>query len=218
MLSQPGFGNLRRSLPKWLWSAVVVLVGMHIAASIVHFRITGLPCHTRELFDLEENESFGQYFMTMILLFAGLLVLYHARRLREQDRATGILWLMLGVGFCVLSVEKVAGVHQIISSWAPVSWTALGATVAVLVGIAYVPFLLRLPASTRNLFIAAGALYLAGSIGIDFAAKWLPGTAVYDPCFDRMASLGIGLTTAIENAMEMSGMVLFINAMINIEA
>lgn len=218
MLSQPGFGQLRRSLPKWLWAIAALLVVSHVVFMIVHYRITEIPCGLRELFDLEENESLGGFFTTLILMFAGLLVLYHARQSHEENRAIRILWLMLGIGFFFLSIVNIVGLHRIMSALPDVSWTVLATPVAVLVGTAYIPFLLRLPASTRNRFIAAGAIYLAGSIGIDFATEWFPDGAAYDQCMDRIATLGYGLTTAIENALEMSGVILFINTMLKIEA
>jgi hypothetical protein len=218
MLSQLGLEHLKRRLPIWLWSIVAVLVAAHIVTMIINFRVVELPCHVRELFDLEENESFPGLFTSLILIFAGLTVLYHARQLREEGRAMRFLWQLLGIGFCLLAVEKFIGLHRKFGFLIGIPRQALAAGAAVLVGLAYIPFLLRLPARTRNLFVIAGAIYLAGAIGFDFATGWFPNVAAYDACGDRLVTLGYRLTAAVETGMEMSGVVLFIQAMLKLDA
>lgn len=217
MLSRLGLDHLRRALPIWLWSIVAVLVAAHIVAMIIHFRVVELPCHVREVFDLEENESFAGLFTSLILIFAGLTVLYHARQLPEEGRGMRVLWRLLGIGFCLLAIEKFIGLHRKFGFLIGIPRTVLAVGAAVLVGLAYIPFLARLPAATRNLFVVAGAIYLAGAIGFDFATGWFPVITARDWCGDQIVTLGYRLTAAVETGLEMSGVVLFIQAMLKLE-
>lgn len=218
MLTRLGLATLKRWLPIWLWSIVAVLVALHLIAMVIHFRFVELDCHVRELFDLEENESFAGYFTAMILIFAGLSVLYHAREARAEGRYMRVLWVLLGIALCLLSLEKFLGLHRKFGELIDLPWIALGVPVAIVIAIAYVPFLIRLPATVRNLFILAGALFLIGSIGVDFATGWFPEMAARDPCGDHIVTFGYRVTAAIETGLEMSGIVLFIQAMLKLEA
>ncbi|MDP2620360.1 MAG: hypothetical protein Q8P46_09315 [Hyphomicrobiales bacterium] len=217
MLSRLGLEHIERRLPIWLWATVAVLVAAHIVAMIIHFRVAELSCHVRELFDLEENESFAGLFTTLILIFAGLSVLYHARQLREERLFIRFLWRLLGIGFCLLAIEKFIALHRKFGALVDVSWPAVAVGAALIVAIAYIPFLARLPAKTRILFLVAGAIYVIGSIGIDFSTEWFPESGAHDACGDPIVTLGYRLTAAIEAGLEMSGVVLFIQAMLKLK-
>ena len=59
------------------------------------------------IFDLDEEESFGTWFSSGILFMAAALLLHQARVLRAQGEDWSRWWLVLGIGFCVLSIDEV---------------------------------------------------------------------------------------------------------------
>ena len=65
----------------------------------------------------------------------------------------------------------------------------------------FVPFLLSLPAATRNVFVAAGCLYVVGAVGVEMIGDPMDAdTMMYN------------LTTVVEEGMEMGGVILFLAA------
>src|SRR5690606_13384436 len=87
------------------------------------------------------------------------------------------------------------------------SWTIPGAVVAAFVGGSFLPFLQHLPRRTSRLFIAAGALYLGGAIGIELATEPMAE-------LDLLDTLEYNLTTVAEEALEMAGVILFLHALL----
>jgi len=67
-------------------------------------------------FDLDEEESFGTWFNSGLLLVAAVLLIQQARILRAQGAAWQRWWLILGIGFCVLSMDEIAGMHEWVNS------------------------------------------------------------------------------------------------------
>ena len=83
-----------------------------------------------------------------------------ARILRAQGAAWQRWWLILGIGFCVLSMDEIAGMHEWVNSMlGDTPWTVIGAPIFALVGLAYIPFLWHHRWRTGVLFLLAGAIY-----------------------------------------------------------
>jgi hypothetical protein len=72
-------------------------------------------------------------------------------------------------------------------------------------GLVYVPFLKRLPKQTRNLFMAAGVIYVGGAVGCEMiGALIVERSGLWSPAF--------ALEVLVEETLEMSGIALFIYA------
>jgi hypothetical protein len=90
------------------------------------------------------------------------------------------------------------------------SWVVLGAAVVLIVGIAYLGFLRALPARTRNWVLVAAFLYVGGALGLELVEGFYA---------DRLGKVysrsGLQIVlTHIEEAMEMSGTVTFLYAVL----
>ena len=194
-------------LPIKLTIIMLVLAACHTAVMVVHYSITELPWLFRELLDLDEEQSFGTWFTVVILLFAARLLLLQARRLRKAKLPRHMAWRILGLGFCFLSLDEVVGLHETLNTLTDFSWTLPGAVVAAIVGFIYIPFLNHLPSRTRLLFILSGAIYVGAAVGIESATDW------YDD-EDLLDTLEYNLTTVVEEALEMTGVILFIHAIL----
>lgn len=116
--------------------------------------------------------------------------------------------MFFAIGFHILSIDEVVGLHEYVNTLTEdTTWTTYGAIIVLIIGLANLPFLARLPSRTRNLFIIAGAIYVGGALGVERATDW------YDE-HDLMNTLAYNLWTAVEECMEMSGIVLFIFALL----
>lgn len=157
-----------------------------------------------EFFDLDEEESFGTWFSTLLLLAAGQLTLLHSRAVAHQLRGQYHYWRWLAIGFHLLSIDELVGFHEFINTVVKEThWTSYGLAVTLVVGAAYVPFLWTLPWRIRWLFIASGFIYIGGAVGVEW------GTIYYEET-DQLNTLAYNLWNALEEAMEMAGIILFI--------
>lgn len=186
---------------------VAILVVCHVAVMVVHYRVYALSSLFRDLFDLDEEQSFGTWFSAGILLLAGVVLLLYARSLKQEGTVGHRYWSFLGLGFCLLSLDEVVGLHETLNTISDIPWTLPGGAAAVMVGLLYLPFIVSLPARTRWLFLLGGAIYLGGAVGVERATDWYADEGL-------LSTLEYNLTTALEEAMEMLGVVIFIHALV----
>lgn len=159
-------------------------------------------------FDLDEEEALGTWFSTLILFLAGLLSLFQARYPATRANRWHPCWWLLGIGFCLLSLDEVAGFHEFVNTVVEFThWTTFGAALVLVVGVLLIPFLRTLPRETMLLFLAAGAIYVGGAIGVEWATIWYQEN-------DRLDTLGYNLWNGLEEFMEMVGIILYIYALL----
>jgi hypothetical protein len=199
-------GSARR-LALRLAAIASALGALHVAVMLVNYEIAEIPWEVRQLFDLDEEQSFGTWFSVVILLLAACILLLHAREARKKGDSWHPWWRALGLGFMLLSMDELVGIHESFNTVSALNWTIPGAFLAVATAAAFLPFLRHLPRRTAALFVCAGGIYLAGAIGIEAAT--LPMEAL-----DRLDTLAYNLTTALEELLEMSGAILFIYALL----
>jgi hypothetical protein len=84
------------------------------------------------------------------------------------------------------------------------AWVVPGVVLALVVGLAFVRFVVRLPPGTRRLVVAAAAMYLTGAVALEAV-----GGIVLEAQGHRAVYL---LITAAEEGLEMAGSVLLLYA------
>jgi hypothetical protein len=202
-----------RRVATTLGIVALALVIVHIVAMQIIFNGQlsfadrhGIEYWHLSVLDLDEEESFGTWFSSGILFFAGLLLLGRARVLRASGgRAVG--WLTLGFGFLFLSMDEVVALHELVNTlMEDTEWTLIGFPILIAVGVGFIPFLRGLPRRTALLFIVAGAIYGGGAVGVEHFTD------------DAVNSLHYNMWTALEEGMEMGGVILFIFALLDFRA
>jgi hypothetical protein len=137
---------------------------------------------------------------------------------RQQDRFT-MHWRLLSLVFLYLSLDEAGRLHE--RAIVPLrtafgltgllyhSWVLLAIPLVVILGIAYLKFLLHLPPGTRRLFLLAGAVYIGGAVGVEMVEGY----------YDELQG-GVGdrdflfsLFVAVEEGFEMLGIIIFIHAL-----
>jgi hypothetical protein len=192
-----------------LAGVAAILLAAHVMIMVINYRLVEVPWLIQQLFDLDEEQSFGTWFSVVILLFSGFLLLIHAREQRAAGNRWHSRWTLLGYGFLLLSLDELVGLHETLNTAMAkdLSWVVPGAGAAALVGSAFIPFLRGLPGRTALLFLGAGALYLAGALGVESATEPMEYLGLLD-------TLAYNLTTALEEALEMAGVILFLHALL----
>ena len=101
-----------------------------------------------------------------------------------------------------LSMDEIAGLHETVNSLIDFSWTIPGGILAALFDLAYLRFLLHLPSRTRWLFLLSGIIFVTGAVVVERSTDW------YDD-EDLLNTLPYNLWNALEEGLEMGGVVLF---------
>ncbi len=197
-----------RPLAPRLGIAAAVLAVAHVVAVTLFFG-GHLDCDYWQiaLFDLDAEEGLGTWLSAVILLVAGQLLLDQARWEQARKGPLARHWQVLGLGFHLLSLDEVAGLHEYLNtSLGDTSWTGVGAVGAGLVFVAFVPFLRRLEPRARAQFLIAGFVYLGGALGVERATDGYADA-------DQLNSLAYNLWNVVEEGMEMGGIIGFIHAL-----
>ena len=187
---------------------VLVLLTCHAVLVFYHYKVEPLPSLLLQLFDVDQENNLPTWYSGFLLMVAAALLGLLASKRREQQDRWAPMWLTLAIGFLLMSLDEVAGVHESINSVIIPTWAYGGAVVVLALGALFIPFLRSLPPRTRNLFMIAGTIYLSGAVALEF-----PGNEMVASGYEK--TLGYALMTLLEEALEMCGVVLFIRALID---
>ena len=172
-------------------AAALVLVSIHVGLYVYNYQSEELPWLLLQLFDLDEENNIPTWFSSFLLLNNAFFLYVFSTK--EAIAKKGH-WRFLAFAFLLLALDEVAGLHESFNSSVDVNWAIPGAIVVLLVGLAYVPFLLSVKRPLALKFILAGALYVSGVIIIELLSE--------DMDSDTLAYC---LAVAVEEGLEMIG-------------
>lgn len=171
-----------------------------------------------QYFNFNVEGNIPTFFSAMLLLTASALLLVIAFQHRGTDHAK--YWWVLGSVFLFMAMDESAQIHEGVTrlvylvtrtaqlpgyflyAWVmPYSLVVLGA------GLFFFNFLLKLPFLIRNLFVAAGGLYIAGALGLEMLEGHYNIVYGYDNVYSS-------IFCTVEELLEMSGVILFIYALL----
>ncbi len=205
-----------RRLSRLLVALVAGLVIVHIGLQFVHFRLHPLPHGLMRLIDLDEENNIPSWYSWSALLVASALFFVIAAVKRREGDRDARTWLILAIGFLVMSLDEDASIHESLNTLADISgnqnfsWTQPAMVVVAVLGIAAVPFLFRLPPRFRWLFAASGIAYLSGAVGMEKVAHaWLRAREA-----NTTDTLTYNMLTAVEEFLEMASIVALIWSML----
>ncbi len=184
------------------------------------------------VFNVGEDANIPTWYSSfMLLLCSILLATIAAASKRYSDRYT-LHWSVLSIILLFLSIDEVATIHEHTgevfkslveargftpSGFIYSAWVVPGLVFAFVVALAYLRFLVNLPRKTRNLFLIAGVVFVAGAIGMETLSARLMSfygweNWGYVPDTTKMA---IAIQTAIEELLEMLSIIVFIYALLS---
>jgi hypothetical protein len=197
-----------RPLTQALLIVALTLLAGHAALSIYHYRVHKLPWLLRQLFDVDQENNLPTWFSEFLLLTAWVFLWLCARKKAADGDPWLRSWRVLTVGFLLMAVDEIAGVHETINSAIEMSWAIPAGIMVLVLGVAFVPFVLHLPRRTALLFVLAGMIYVSGAAGIELVGN----TMVVEHHKDTLAYC---MSTMVEEGMEMLGVILFINSLLH---
>lgn len=171
-----------------------------------------------DLFSVNAEQTIPTWFSATNLFVASILLwMIVAAKRASRDRYTRY-WAGLALGFLYLSIDEGAVIHEVLADWIQqefdltgylaFGWQVVAVPLVIVVGLLYLRFLLHLPAQTRYQFVAAGALYIGGTLVLD---------AISANQWDKDGSITFRYLTigTLEELFEMLGVVVLIYALLS---
>lgn len=170
----------------------------------------------RRFFRPSAEGTVGTWFTVALLLLCAGLLLVIATAAQARGGHDAGRWRALAVIFAFLSCDEAIGFHERVGDWAQEiatgegyllwEWVIPYAALALIVAAASVPFLRRLPAATRDRFIAAGVINVGAALGLELIqariiSEFGTGTTVVE------------ILATLEAFLEMAGAILFARAL-----
>ena len=187
-------------------SLCIVHIVLHfVAVAMGNDRLYGLVF----LFGLGAEQNVPTLYSSLALLVVAGLLLIIARH-AKTDR---LYWWVLCFAFVFLALDETCSFHEKLAK--PVgdrlhtsgvfhyAWVIPYGIAALVFGIAFTRFLLRLPRRTAIRFVVAGAVFVTGAIGMEMV-----GGAVFEQSGAKSWSYWGAQT--MEEALEMLGVLVFL--------
>jgi hypothetical protein len=170
-------------------------------------------------FDLDfERNSVPTWYQSATLLLSSFLLAVIALIRQAAEDKDFRYWGLLSAVFLYLSLDEAVSIHEQLTM--PLrtnfelggifylSWVIPAAVFLVIFFLVFLKFLLRLPAQTRNLMIAAGGIFVLGAVGVEMVG----GNYLYvtNDLPSQVLDYRYVIITTCEEFLEMLGITLFI--------
>lgn len=203
-----------------LGAAVCFLALAHIGVMLAKY-VAGYPTlyGLVPLFDLNSEQSMPTYFGASLHLAASALLAVIAMLKKRSGGAYAAQWTILAIGFLFMAFDEAAGLHELMgrpmeellgrhaTGLFHFAWVIPGMIIVLALAVWFLKFLLHLPPQTRWLFLTAGALFVGGAVGVEL----FEGRHV---ALHGAENLTFAAYVLVEETLEMSGIVLFIYALL----
>ncbi len=192
-----------------------ILAGAHIfLIHIIWFSDQPEAKKLRRFFHLNWEISFASYFSASLLAMAGFFLLYIARNASGFRRQ----WHVLSFIFMFLSLDEALAFHEELVKplrvivgeypWAYHAWIIVAIPLLIILAIYFFRFMKSLPSLTIRQMVLAGLIYLSGAVGMEILSGY------YEFTEGPSESYFLDLLILVEEVLEMTGVILFINALI----
>jgi len=166
--------------------------------------------------DMWQEHNLPNFYSSMTLLFSGLLSFLISLSERNSGGKFRFHWLGLAVLFTFAAIDEMIMIHELLieplhrmlgtSGIFFFAWVIPYGIAVVVLGILYLRFFFNLAPPTRTLMAVAGAVYLAGALGLEML-----GGIAYEQVQAR--TLFMDMENLLEETMEMIGVLIFIRAL-----
>jgi len=171
-------------------------------------------------FFFDDEDSVPTYFSAINLLFAGILLAIITNFKSKLNDPFTVQWKLLSIIFVLLSIDEVAGFHEMtidplvltyqLNGYLRFPWVILGVIFMAGFSLYYFQFLKALPKPYIKGFFCSCLIFLSGSIGLEtLSAK------IFISLEQSPKDLMYNLVTTLEESCEMIGIIMFINVLLS---
>ena len=168
-------------------------------------------------FDVGNEQTVAAWFSSVLLLLCGLVPFHIGTLKRRFAEPYAMHWLLLGIIFFGLSMDESVGFHESLidpmralfdaSGVFRYAWIIPAIAGVLVIGAAYLGFVLHLEPRYRNRIILAGTVFLMGAIGFEmmegaFASFYARHLLIYETAVH------------VEDTLEFAGVLLFLHTIL----
>ena len=171
-----------------------------------------------KIFNVVGEGKIPTWYSACTLLFCALLLFVIAFLKRKNLHSYFWHWAGLATIFAYMSLDEATRIHEVVSGYLTreynttgifyYAWVIPAIFFVLIFGIMYLKFTLNLQKRTRYLFMVAFFIYVGGALGLEMVES-----ALYYK--DNHYSTAYYIIGTIEEFLEMSGIVVFIYALID---
>ena len=198
---------------RWLSLITAALLAAHLITQVGIYGF-GADKHWLDVLNMDRELNLPTLFSALLLLTSSVLL----QRLSQAPGSEASAdWTLLSRIFVFLALDESLQIHEILilpglrhqvhpalaSTWViPYGLIALG----LLWRLRH--FLRALPSTTSKRFLRSGSVYVLGSLGMEMVGSFAVRTGLI-----RLHSIWYGAITGIEESLEMLGLILFVQAL-----
>lgn len=202
----------------WLWGATALVVALGVFREI-YVASFGIDTALRDLgqIALDAEATVAAWYSSALMIAVAALLACIAVLTRAAGKRHGLHWTVLAIVFLAMSIDETASFHEVairplrdffdLSGALYFSWVVIAVPAVLALALAYLPFLLALPTRFALWFAGAGAVYVAGALGLEFAGGYFIST--YGD-----GSLAYTLEFVAEETLEMIGLTIFLTGLL----
>ena len=194
-----------------------ITAGLLVAHGVVQVGIYGFGAekHWLDSLNMDRELNLPTLFSSTLLLVSALLM----RRLGQcSDRIAARDWLLLSKIFIFLALDEALQIHEILiipglrNQVHPAlasTWVVPYAALALILLWRFRQFLGSISRATASRLLQAGAVYIGGAIGMEMIGSFAVRSSLI-----RLHSPWYGAITGLEEALELFGIILLIDALL----
>lgn len=204
-------------ITRWMWVATFAIIDFGV------FRIAFINQIGAEtswgalrFFDLDKELSLPAWYSSILLWSTAIVLATNATLARRLDRRTAFYWWSLSVVFVYLSIDEMTSIHEFgnlllppdykFTGFLTFSWVVVAAPLLIVGGLAFLPFLFRLPRSTALGIGLAGLVYVGGAFGMELVGGYFS---------KARDSIEYQLAVITEEGLELVGLSIFLMVLLN---
>ena len=196
---------------------MAITAGFLVAHSVVQVGIYGFGAekHWLDSLNMDREVNLPTLFSSALLLMAALLM----RRLgQSSDHIAAQDWRLLSKIFIFLALDEALQIHEIliipglrhqVHPALASTWVVPYAVLALILLWRFRRFLSSLSRATASRVLRSGAVYIGGAIGMEMVGSFAVRSSLI-----RLHSPWYGAITGLEEALELLGIILLIDALL----
>lgn len=198
-------------LKQWLLRGVAALSLAGLGAEVGYYQ-AGLPGPVAAFFSLSFEQNLPTWYASCLLFSCAVMLGSIAYEVGRRNGPHGPYWMGLSGVFAYISLDEAVEIHEHLGGIFETggvlyfSWVIPAAGALVVLGLTFLPFLMRLPSDTRRRFVIAGCIYVGGALLME-----LPLGYWTERHGDE--NLTYGLLDWVEETLELLGASLFLVAL-----
>lgn len=172
------------------------------------------------LFYVDDEGNIPTFFSSILLLLASLLLALIATHKNTPRNSYPRHWMILSLILLYMAIDESVMLHEKLNRagwWLGdhpqvgifhYGWVIFGIVAVGVVALSHLKFFRSLPSLTQKQFFTAAAVFLSGAIGVEILEGNYAGSHGGEDSFQ------FSMLTAVEEGLEMAGVIILINALL----